>query len=98
MRHALDDLHQRMRSMFVANLRAQVEGADAPHAEGDIDALLNQCAHECCQQCGDIFCEFGEALHFHHDGCPCCAMIDDEQWVAGADARRLALIERNREQ
>lgn len=34
---------------------------------------------------GGDFCPWGEALHFHHDGCPCCSMykgvgIDDEEY------------------
>lgn len=25
-----------------------------------------------CLQCGYAMCPYGEPLHWHHDGCPCC--------------------------
>ena len=75
----LDPLHQQMRDLFRAELELRVAGKpdEAKAAGAGIDAMLNKCASECCDQCGDIFCPWGEALHFHHDGCPCCATVQD---------------------
>ena len=28
-----------------------------------------------CEQCAVVFCQSGERLHFHHDGCPACCGI-----------------------
>lgn len=27
-----------------------------------------------CSLCAERDCPFGEPLHYHHDGCPCCDM------------------------
>lgn len=75
----LDAFHQPMRDMFVENLKALVEGRPAPNDPATIDAILNQCPEvEYCEQCADIFCPYGESLHFHHDGCPCCSFADHD--------------------
>lgn len=71
----LDAYHQKMRDLFVAELRELIAGKQ--HSDvGEIDELLNACPSgcECCDQCAEIFCPYGELLHFHHDGCPCCEM------------------------
>jgi hypothetical protein len=34
--------------------------------------LLDHCPDPECHTCGEIICPHGEALHFHHDGCPAC--------------------------
>jgi hypothetical protein len=38
-----------------------------------LDALLNAKEHDDMTQ-ALIVCPFGEPLHFHHDGCPACAL------------------------
>jgi hypothetical protein len=37
-----------------------------------LDALLAHCPDAECIDCGLIICPHGDALHFHHDGCPSC--------------------------
>jgi hypothetical protein len=46
-------------------------------AEAKLQAVRE--VHECadpdeteCDLCGVLACPKNEALHFHHDGCPCC--------------------------
>lgn len=39
-----------------------------------VDKLLNHCPIGECEECSKIVCPYGEPLHLHHDGCPCCAM------------------------
>jgi predicted nuclease with TOPRIM domain len=34
--------------------------------------LLDHCPDPECGTCAQIVCPHGEALHFHHDGCPAC--------------------------
>lgn len=73
----LDPFHQQMRTLFLETLELRIAGkSDEAKVLGDkVDELLNKCPSECCDQCGDIFCPWGEALHFHHDGCPCCDTV-----------------------
>lgn len=83
----LDVIHQAMRDLLVRKLRGETDLGPA------VDEALNKCGNECCEQCGDIFCTWGEPLHFHHDGCPCCSMVPDGKWdYAKRDA---ALLLRN---
>lgn len=37
-----------------------------------VDALLQHCQINECEECSKIICPFNEPLHFHHDGCPAC--------------------------
>lgn len=77
----LDALHQKMRDLMIDKLTRKLHGENIDHLIAPIDDLLNQCsAIECCDQCADIFCPWGEGLHFHHDGCPCCASHPDHKW------------------
>ena len=32
-----------------------------------------------CLACGERECQHSEPMHFHHDGCPLCAEMDDQQ-------------------
>ena len=36
------------------------------------EMLLKHCLDPECSVCAAICCPNGEALHFHHDGCPAC--------------------------
>ena len=66
----LDAYHQTMRDLFVRYLRGETGLSQ------EVDAMLNgDHDPEYCEQCGDIFCPWGEPLHYHHDGCPCCSMV-----------------------
>ena len=89
----LDAYHQNMRDKFVVELRQLIDGKSVDSSE--LDELLNACPArvECCDQCAEIFCPYGELLHFHHDGCPCCSMRP----VAYSDdrSRYKMLLERN---
>lgn len=70
---AIDASHACLRDLYVRYL-----SGDSVTGE-QVDALLNQCTGgEFCEQCSVIFCAFGEPLHFHHDGCPCCALEEPE--------------------
>jgi hypothetical protein len=40
--------------------------------EWQVGKLLDHCPDAECMKCGEIMCPHGEALHFHHDGCPQC--------------------------
>jgi hypothetical protein len=42
------------------------------------DTLLNECVDPECIVCGKICCPHSEPLHFHHDGCPACAMLEKQ--------------------
>lgn len=81
-RPVLDEYHLSMKALFVRYL----SGEEALIQE--VAAMLDG-AHdpEYCDQCGDIFCPWGEPLHFHHDGCPCCAMV--EPWDQASVNRML---------
>ena len=77
----LNELHLAMQKLFVMELQLLVldpQGLfyNSPQhrkLSDELDALLNTCpTGEFCEQCADIFCPYGEQLHFHHDGCPCC--------------------------
>lgn len=52
---------------------------DAAGEIGRLDALanglLNHCGDPECFTCGELVCPHGEPMHFHHDGCPVCAAI-----------------------
>ena len=39
-----------------------------------IEQFLEHCQIPECEWCGEIICPWREPLHFHHDGCPACAM------------------------
>lgn len=100
----LDALHQNMRDLFVAELKVAITTGSIPEAmEREVDDLLNTCpVGEYCDQCGDIFCPWGESLHFHHDGCPCCASEPDPPTDRAArHAERMkrwkALLKRNQQ-
>ena len=41
--------------------------------------LLNHCPDAECFECSKIVCPHGCEMHFHHDGCPACAMAESEQ-------------------
>lgn len=47
--------------------------------EKKLDALLNHCGEGECHTCGEIICPHGDGMHFHHDGCPACAVADEVQ-------------------
>lgn len=71
----LDSLHQKMQELFVAELAVCIAvGTIPPQMEYATEQLFEQCGSETCDQCASIFCPYGEPLHFHHDGCPCCSM------------------------
>lgn len=42
------------------------------------DGLLNHCDKENgeCSECAKIVCPHKEPFHFHHDGCPACAIAE----------------------
>lgn len=42
-----------------------------------IQALIEHCPDAECVVCGEIMCPHGEPLHFHHDGCPACAQMEN---------------------
>jgi len=42
-----------------------------------VDKLLNHCPDSECSECSKISCPHGCELHFHHDGCPACAMASE---------------------
>lgn len=71
----LDTLHQQMRDLFVEELKVALATGSIPEKiERQVDELFDSCpGGECCDQCAQIFCPYGEGLHFHHDGCPCCS-------------------------
>lgn len=71
----LDSLHLRMQELFIAELRVGIATGSIPqHMDQATDEVFCQCpGGECCHQCAAIFCPWGEPLHFHHDGCPCCS-------------------------
>jgi hypothetical protein len=43
-----------------------------------IDALLAHCPDAECSTCAEIICPHKDEMHFHHDGCPSCAMADEK--------------------
>lgn len=46
-------------------------------AQATIDKLLNHCDDPECWDCGKIICPHEDEMHFHHDGCPTCAEMED---------------------
>lgn len=67
-------------------LREHSSGAYRPAAEAaarieelsaQVDALLQHCPDGECLTCGEIICPHGEPMHFHHDGCPTCAQLEE---------------------
>jgi DNA repair exonuclease SbcCD ATPase subunit len=52
--------------------------AEAELLRAQVDRLLAHCPDGECLTCGEIICPHGGAMHFHHDGCPSCAMHDEE--------------------
>lgn len=93
----LDELHKAARVMQRGRLELMAAGeTGAANTLGEsLDKFLNR-EHdpEYCEQCGDIFCPFGEPLHFHHDGCPCCCTVADEEW--DGEKMNSMLLARNR--
>lgn len=77
----LDNLHNRIRDLFIAELAVAVATGSIPDAmERETERAFAQCpGGECCDQCAEIFCPYGEPLHFHHDGCPCCSNDADDR-------------------
>ena len=77
-RPAWDDKHKQMAVLFKEELTSLLGNRgyrnSKRHLElsASIDKLFASCP-ESCEQCGDIFCPYGESLHTHHDGCPCCS-------------------------
>jgi hypothetical protein len=51
--------------------------AERATLEGQVNALLNHCPDAECDTCATIICPHKDRMHFHHDGCPSCAQIDD---------------------
>lgn len=47
----------------------------------ELDTLLNQCPAESgeCGICAMIICPSKDSMHFHHDGCPSCAVCGWEE-------------------
>ena len=92
----LDAFHQKMRELMVPVLELRISGKleEANKAGEEVDAMLATHDGELCEQCGDIFCPWGEPLHFHHDGCPCCALspetLEDSWWEETGYPRLLA--------
>ena len=97
----LDSLHRRIQELFVAELAVGVAVGTIPaHMEQATEELCEQCpGGECCDQCAQIFCPYGEPLHFHHDGCPCCSMLHEPasriEQAKQRVARWKALLKRN---
>lgn len=91
-----DELHKPIRELQRRRLELLREGkTEETEALGkQLDDFLNG-PHdpEYCDECGNIFCPWGEPLHFHHDGCPCCAMVPDEEW--NEDNMNRVLLARN---
>lgn len=42
-------------------------------ANEQLERTLALCDDPECPTCGMIVCPHGEALHYHHDGCPFCS-------------------------
>jgi len=43
-----------------------------------LDHMMTHCADAECTTCSEIVCPHGEPFHFHHDGCPACAVANGE--------------------
>lgn len=59
-------------SMLAETLTAKLAAA---HVK--LDALLAHCPDAECPTCSEIICDKGDAMHFHHDGCPSCDVLKD---------------------
>ena len=49
----------------------------------EVVLLCEKCAQDpeyLCNDCASKVCEFGEPLHFHHDGCPACESMGKEYY------------------
>ena len=53
------------------------QGAEVERLHNIVDQLLAHCPDAECSTCGKIVCPHGEPMHFHHDGCPACAMMEE---------------------
>ena len=60
---SLNEVHEALRCANLDNLHS-----------ADIDSILAECPDAECHECGRIICPYHEPLHFHHDGCPACAV------------------------
>lgn len=67
----MNQLHQELHRLIRQRDRLNAE----------IDSLLMQCPDAECSQCSIVVCPHGCDLHFHHDGCPACAMPEDQLWA-----------------
>ena len=68
------------RAAVHATLREVVESCNKR-----LDALVNRCDDMECSACAVIMCPFGDAFHFHHDGCPSCVypaykILSEREW------------------
>lgn len=75
-------------------LRTKLEGGMvSEEADTEADTMLNKCTNiEYCEQCAYVCCYFMEPLHFHHDGCPACDMMSEEDWGASKLSRDTARL------
>lgn len=72
--------------------------ADVERLNATVDRLLAHCLDGECEECGKAVCPHGDPLHFHHDGCPSCAMAEErlerpvgiEPTTGGLEIRRSA--------
>jgi hypothetical protein len=58
-----DVLHQELRHAKARNAPASV-----------LDVIMAYCPDGECAECGKIICPHSNPMHFHHDGCPACAV------------------------
>jgi len=42
-----------------------------------LDKILAGCPDAECAECGAIICPLGDPMHFHHDGCPAEAQLEE---------------------
>lgn len=55
------DVHQRLAAALMLKLSSEI-----------IDNILAKCPLAECDFCSTLICPHACAMHFHHDGCPCC--------------------------
>lgn len=62
-------------SMVSAIVRQRDEALkDSERMELQVCHLLDHCPDAECSTCSEIVCPFKDPFHFHHDGCPSCAI------------------------
>lgn len=44
----------------------------------ELDEALATCHDAECAECSRIVCPHGDPMHFHHDGCPSCAIGEQQ--------------------